>query len=103
MKHMTLPFSARKLGLFCYLIALLPGGAAVSIEYATIGDAGNDADTTTGYGAVPYEYRIGKYEVTNAQYAGFLNAVAQADAHGLYNAGMNNHGIVRNGSSGSYN
>lgn len=101
MKHMTLPFSASRLGLFCYFIALLRGGAAVSIEYATIGDAGNDADTT-GYGAVAYEYRIGKYEVTNAQYTNFLNAVAQTDTHGLYNAGMNSHGIARNGSSGSY-
>jgi formylglycine-generating enzyme required for sulfatase activity len=101
MKHMTLPLSASKLGLFCYFISLLPGGAAVSIEFATIGDAGNDADTT-GYGAVAYEYRIGKYEVTNAQYANFLNAVAKTDTHGLYNTGMNHHGIARNGSSGSY-
>jgi formylglycine-generating enzyme required for sulfatase activity len=101
MKLPILPLSASKLGLFCYFIALLPGGAAVSIEYATIGDAGNDADTTS-YGAVAYEYRIGKYEVTNAQYANFLNAVAKTDTHGLYNTGMNNHGIARNGSSGSY-
>jgi formylglycine-generating enzyme required for sulfatase activity len=101
MKLLTLPLSASKLGLFCYFIALLPGGAAVSIEYATIGDAGNDADTT-GYGAVAYEYRIGKYEVTNAQYANFLNAVAKTDTHGLYNTGMNHHGIARNGNSGSY-
>ena len=82
MKHMTLPFSASRLGLFCYFIALLRGGAAVSIEYATIGDAGNDADTT-GYGAVAYEYRIGKYEVTNAQYAEFLNAKGQSNANGI--------------------
>lgn len=101
MKPMTLPFSACKLGLVCYFIVLLPGGAAVSIEYATIGDAGNVADTT-GYGAVAYEYRIGKCEVTNSQYANFLNAVAQTDTHGLYHAGMNDHGIARNGSSGSY-
>jgi formylglycine-generating enzyme required for sulfatase activity len=101
MKLPILPLSASKLGLFCYFIALLPGGAAVSIEYVTIGDAGNDADTT-GYGAVAYEYRIGKYEVTNAQYANFLNAVAKTDTHGLYNTGMNHHGIARNGSSGSY-
>ena len=101
MKHMTLSFSACRLGFFCYLIALLPAAAAVSIEYATIGDAGNDADTT-GYGAVAYEYRIGRYEVTNAQYASFLNVVAQTDTHGLYNTGMNDHGIARSGSSGSY-
>ncbi len=98
---MNLPFSACKLGWFFYFIALLPGGAAISIEYATIGHAGNAADTT-GYGAVAYEYRIGKYEVTNSQYANFLNAVAQTDTHGLYHAGMNDHGIARNGSSGSY-
>jgi len=53
---------------------------AVVIETVPVGNAGNAADTqimsdgTTGYGAVPYEYRIGKYEVTNAQYAEFLNA-----------------------------
>ena len=101
MKRMTLSFSASKLSLFCYFIALLPGGAAVAIEYATIGDAGNGADSTS-YGAVAYDYRIGKYEVTNAQYAEFLNAVAQTDAHSLYNVAMGGHGIVRNGSSGSF-
>jgi sulfatase modifying factor 1 len=101
MKHLTLPLSASKPGLFCYFIALLPGGAAVAIEYATIGDAGNDADTT-GYGAVAYEYRIGKYEVTNTQYAQFLNAAAQTDTHGLYHIGIATHGIARNGSSGSF-
>jgi formylglycine-generating enzyme required for sulfatase activity len=44
------------------------------------------SDGTTGYGAVPYEYRIGKYEVTNAQYAEFLNTVDRAgiDTFNLY-------------------
>lgn len=79
----------------------LPVCAAVSIEYATIGNPGNNADTT-GYGAVAYEYRIGKYEVTNAQYAEFLNSAAQTDAHGLYHVAMAGYGIARNGVSGSY-
>ncbi|MBN1488954.1 MAG: SUMF1/EgtB/PvdO family nonheme iron enzyme [Phycisphaerae bacterium] len=55
-------------------------------------------------GAVPYEYRIGKYEVTNAEYATFLNAVARTDSYSLYNTAMGSGygGITRSGSSGSY-
>jgi autotransporter-associated beta strand protein len=51
----------------------------VTMDYVTIGDAGNVADTT-GYGAVAYAYNIGKFEVTNSQYAAFLNA---ADPDGI--------------------
>ena len=43
---------------------------------------------TTGYGAVAYNYSIGKYEVTLNQYVAFLNAVAETDNCGLYNAAM---------------
>jgi formylglycine-generating enzyme required for sulfatase activity len=50
----------------------------INMEFVTIGNAGNAADTqvmwtdgTTGYGAVGYNYRIGKYEVTNAQWNAF--------------------------------
>jgi formylglycine-generating enzyme required for sulfatase activity len=75
--------------------------ASVIIDYITVGNIGNAADTT-GYGAVSYEYQIGKYEVTNAQYAEFLNAKASTDSHGLYNSSMSSYGITRNGSSGSY-
>jgi formylglycine-generating enzyme required for sulfatase activity len=75
---------------------------AVSVEWVTVGDPGNPADTT-GYGAVAYTYRIGKYEVTNAQYAEFLNAVADTDTYGLYTPEMEfDGGITRSGSSGSY-
>ena len=68
-----------------------------------VGNAGNAADTS-GYGAVAYTYDIGKYEVTNAQYAGFLNAVAATDSYSLYNTNMSGQygGITRTGSSGSY-
>ena len=74
-----------------------------SLEFVTVGNVGNSADST-GYGAVDYEYNIGKYEVTNAQYAEFLNAVATVgDAHGLYKSDMGGGwmdigGISRTGS-----
>ena len=56
-----------------------------SLEFVTVGDAGNAADADTGYGAVAYEYRIGKYDVTAGQYAEFLNAAAKtSDPYGLY-------------------
>ncbi len=58
---------------------------AVVIDMVTVGDPGN-ADDTTGYGSVGYEYQIGKYEVTIGQYVSFLNAVAATDPYGLYNA-----------------
>ena len=51
--------------------------ALVTIETVPVGNAGNAADTT-GYGAVAYDYALGKYEVTLNQYSEFLNAVAGA-------------------------
>ena len=83
----------------------------VAIEWVTVGDAGNAADTegiddgANAYGAVAYEYRIGKYEVTNSQYCQFLNAVAASDPNGLYNPDMGSSthgGITRSGSPGAY-
>ena len=43
----------------------------------TVGDAGNEADTTS-YGAVGYEFQIQKFEFTNGEYVEFLNAVGEA-------------------------
>jgi formylglycine-generating enzyme required for sulfatase activity len=64
----------------------------VTIDWVTVGQAGNPADPLTGglYGAVTHEYQIGKYELTNAQYAVFLNAVdpTGANPNGIYNANM---------------
>ncbi|MFA6132772.1 MAG: SUMF1/EgtB/PvdO family nonheme iron enzyme [Phycisphaerae bacterium] len=94
-----------------------------SLETVHVGDAGNAADMrvmndgTAGYGAVSYEYNIGKYEVTAGQYCEFLNKVAATDTYGLYSTKMaDTHtmehvifdfnvpgcNIQRSGSSGSY-
>jgi formylglycine-generating enzyme required for sulfatase activity len=48
----------------------------INMDFVTIGHAGNPGDTRAeasppGCGAVGYEYRIGKYEVTNAQWGAF--------------------------------
>jgi len=55
------------------------------IEMVTVGNPGNGNDPEDGdinnleakqnFGAVAAAFQIGKYEVTNAQYAVFLNAV----------------------------
>jgi len=56
-------------------------------------------------GSVSYSYRIGQYEVTNAQYTEFLNARAQSDPFDLYNPAMESDprgGIQRTGVDGSF-
>jgi formylglycine-generating enzyme required for sulfatase activity len=79
--------------------------APITIDWVTVGNQGN-ANDATGYGAVSYEYRVGKYEVTIQQYTDFLNAVAATDTYSLYNTRMasdlNIAGISRAGTSGSY-
>lgn len=52
----------------------MPARADIGCEFVLVGSPGNAADTT-GYGRVDAWYLIGKYEVTIAQYAAFLNAV----------------------------
>ena len=41
-------------------------GNEFTIDFVDIGNAGNAPDTTT-YGAVPYQYRTGKYEISQLQ------------------------------------
>jgi len=94
------------------MVAIWPAATAraepLNYQMVTVGDVGNAPDPATGglYGAVAYEYRIGKYDVTIGQYAAFLNAVAKTDAYGLYNTSMGTNlniaGISRSGSPGSY-
>jgi len=72
---------------------------------ATVGNIGN-ANGSTGYGSVAYEYKIQTTEVNLFQYTAFLNAVAATDTYNLYNTNMGTNtniaGISRSGSSGSY-
>jgi formylglycine-generating enzyme required for sulfatase activity len=80
---------------------------AVNFDWATVGDPGNPCEYFDGEhctGGVDREYRISKFEVTNAQYAEFLNAVAASDPNGLYipDMGSGLGGIARAGSPGSY-
>ncbi len=89
------------------VVALAAGAtyADITIDTVTVGNPGNADDTEgDGYGGVAYTYNVGKTEVTNAQYAAFLNAVATVgDAHGLYSTNMGGGwndigGIARTGS-----
>jgi formylglycine-generating enzyme required for sulfatase activity len=87
--------------LFC------PSASAINIETVLIGDAGNAADGramsdgTSGYGNVAYQFRIGKYEITNNEYVEFLRASATAsDPHEIYELQLGNTyygGITRSG------
>jgi sulfatase modifying factor 1 len=72
------------------------------MDWVTIGNANNAADQLTGYGSVDHAYRIGKYEVTNAQYGEFLNAKGQSNTNAIYNSNMPTYGITQTGTSGSF-
>jgi len=97
-----------RLSIFAATVVLASVSSAqgeVVVETVTVGDPGNPDDTHgNGHGSVGYEYRIGKYEVTNAQYAEFLNAVAGVgDPNDLYDTDMGGGwndigGISRTGS-----
>ena len=91
------------------VVALSVTGAhAVTIDWVTVGDPGNTADTTgqpNPAGAVADSFQIMKYEWTNSQYVDFLNAVAATDTYSLYNASMGSDargGITQSGASGSF-
>ena len=87
---------------------VLPNAHAVTIDWVTVGDPGNTADTTgdpNPAGAVAASFQIMKFEFTNAHYKDFLNFVAATDTYRLYNANMGSNargGITRSGASGSY-
>ncbi len=52
-------------------------GNEFTIDFRNIGNTSNAADTT-GYGAVPYQYRVGTYEITQ-------DAITKATASGMAN------------------
>jgi len=86
------------------------GSARATVDYGMVGvgDAGNSAYEPTGYGAVGYNYQMGKYDVTIQQYTDFLNAVAASKDTdvGLYHSSMgtdlNVAGILRTDDGNSY-
>ena len=97
---------SRLFGFCCLaLAAAIPGTAsAIEFEWVFVDDADNPADTLSNCfgpdcGSVPYDYSISAFEVTNEQYAAFLNAKAGADPLALYNAQMGSAdgGIIRTG------
>ena len=68
---------------------------AVTIDWVTVGDPGNTADTApAGYGAVADSFRIMKYEFTNQQYTDFLNSVDRngTNPYSVYDAQMGSGG-----------
>jgi len=93
-----------------------PPQPVVNIDWVPVGNPGNAPDTASNClnsradcGSVPYTYYISKYDTTNAQYAGFLDAVDPGGSNslGLWHPRMgtdlNNGGIsfVPGNASGS--
>ncbi|MGA2916399.1 MAG: SUMF1/EgtB/PvdO family nonheme iron enzyme [Sedimentisphaerales bacterium] len=85
----------------CFLAAMNITSAdtirGINIDFVTIGHAGNVGDTRTGTdewgqplanpygcGAVSYNYRIGKYEVTNAQWNAFTTVAGAPTGNPSY-------------------
>lgn len=57
------------------------------VEMVLIGNPGNPPDQiseTKKVGQVNYKYSISRYEITNAQYVAFLNAVAKDDKNAVF-------------------
>ena len=107
--HLMSLFSCKPSQVWLAAFACLPLGSianAEPIQWVTVGDPGNTADTApAGFGAVAASFQIMKYEFTNQQYTGFLNSVAATDTYSLYNASMGSNargGITRSGSNGGY-
>lgn len=101
-------FTARSFFLSTIVLAAgisSPSAKAVTYDLVFVGDAGNEASIYS-YGAVDWNYQIGKYEVTIQNYTDFLNAVAASDPYFLYSEKMgmdlNSAGILRSGGAGSY-
>ena len=113
MKRFMVSFARLSRVVFSVGVAALLGSLAVSahavtIDWVTVGDPGNTADTTGApnpAGAVADSFQIMKYEFKNEQYKDFLNSVAVTDTYALYNSSMGSNdrgGITQSGSSGSY-
>jgi formylglycine-generating enzyme required for sulfatase activity len=97
----SMPLSVKsRVVLFNSLFVLFAGAmvdaAALTIPTVVVDHPGYGEDGDAQFAEVNYTYRIGQYEVTCAEYAAFLNAVAtDADPHGLYHPEMETAGIRR--------
>ena len=94
-------------GVLAFVAATLSASAfGVTINYQTIGNAGNAANAVTGRGSVAAAFRMQKNEVTNTQYAEFLNSQGKSNTNGIYNSLMGsdsaNGGISQSGSTGKF-
>jgi len=96
----------------CVAVALaLAATDAKAVTYSVlpVGNPGNSAVAGNGFGSVGYTFSMGSYEVTNAEYAAFLNSVdvtsgsSTINSLGLYSASMStdttNGGILFNGAA----
>jgi len=87
-------FSLKAFSLWLAALACLPLGSLANagiIEWVTVGDPGNTADTAlAGYGAVAASFQIMKYEFTNQLYTEFLNSVdtSGTNPNSVYNTNM---------------
>lgn len=93
-------------GVLAFVAATLSASAfGVTINYQAIGNAGNAANTT-GRGSVATAFKMQKNEVTNTEYAEFLNSQGKSNTNGIYNALMGsdsaNGGITQSGSTGAF-
>lgn len=71
---------------FIWLVLVPAASAVVVVDWVMVGDPGNACDPQGGgdrFGSVAAPFRISKFEVTNAEYAEFLNAVAATDTNAL--------------------
>ena len=69
---------------FCSaLLTFVANASATTMSWSYVGNPENAADPLTGFGAVPYAYNIGTYDVTAGQYAEFLNAKDPSGANTL--------------------
>jgi sulfatase modifying factor 1 len=82
---------AFSVGVVSLLTSLAVPAHAVTIDWVTVGDPGNAADTApAGFGAVADAFRIMKFEFTNQQYTDFLNSVdaSGTNPNSVYNTNM---------------
>ena len=93
MSFARLPRVVFMVGAAALLGSLAVPAHAVTIDWVTVGDPGNTADTTGSpnpAGAVADSFQIMKFEFTNQQYTAFLNSVdaSGTNPNSIYNASM---------------